>query len=428
MKTGDPSVQIPDLIPGIPASGVPVPDRVTSPAVYLPMLVLGIVGSCFGLALYGYAPGQDLMVFHTAGRLAWAGDYATLADGQRFTDLLMRTHAAWLRGPLILHPWVYPPTMLPVAVVIGMVPFGLIYPALMAVSLGLLLLCIWRCWPAGAARDLAVLLLLLSPGTGCCIGAGQVSFIVVAILLGGLTALPRNGLGAGLALSLLTLKPQFAILIPVALLCGGHRRALMGFASGASALVALSLALLGLHPWESWLRFIVGADAHLADWTRTGRFNGQSVDAYALVLGFSSRAADLAQLGASLLAASVVGWTFAAVRDTRRRTIVFLAMATLGAPHISNYDSVLSALAAALVLTTPGGRADRAGMILAALVWSSSLVNPPAIMALLGVPALLAFSAATPLLLLLFASVVIMTRPRPGSVGAPPGPRPRYAG
>ncbi len=417
---------------GVPAATTPLPasNRILSPATYLPMLALGILGSCLPLFLYGYAPGQDLMVFHTAGRLAWAGDYATLADGRRFTDLLMRTHAGWLKGSLVLHPWVYPPAMLPFAVAIGAFPFGLIYPAVMIASLALLLCCLWQCWPTGSARDLAVLLLLLSPGTACCLGAGQVSFLIAAALLAGLAVLSRNGLRAGLVLSLLTLKPQFAILIPVALLCGGHRRALTGFASGAVTLAIFSLALLGPHPWWSWIRFITGADGHFADWAQTGRSGGQSMDAYALMLGLTSHAADLAQLAATLLAAGIVGWTFATIQDTRRRTVVFLAMATFGAPHISNYDSVLSALAAALVLTTPGEGAHRTRTVLAVLVWSSAVFNPPIIMKALGLPVLTALSVMTPPLLLLLAATMALARPQPDWrwVSVPWARFPRYGG
>ena len=403
--------------------------RIALPAAYLPMLVLGILGSCFSLLVYSYGPGQDLMVFHTAGRLAWAGDYATLADGRRVTGLLLQMFGGWIKGPLVLHPWVYPPTMLPFAVAIGTFPFCVIYPAMILASLTLLLVCMWRCWPAGSARDVAILLVVLSPGTGCCIGAGQVSFFVAGILLAGLTILPRNGLRAGLVLSLLTLKPQFAILVPVALLCGGHRRAAVGFVFGALALVAFSLALLGPAPWLSWIRFISGSDARFADWAQAGRSGGQSVDAYALVLGFSSRTASSSQVAASLLAAGIVGWTFATIQDGRRRIIVFMAMATLGAPHISNYDSILSAIAAALVLTTPGERTSSVRTVLAICVWSSSVFNPPIIMKVLGIPVLTGLSALTPPLLLLFACATILTRSQPGGgpIGAAQaGPRPQF--
>ncbi len=172
------------------------------------------------------------MVFHTAGRLAAAGDYATLADGRRFTDLLTNTHRGWLKGTIVLHPWVYPPTMLPIAMAVGALPFGLAYAAVVTGSLLLLLVCVWRCWPAGSRRDLAIALLLLSPGTGWCIGAGQVSFAVAGIMLAGLTLLRRREFAAGLVLSLLTLKPQFAVLVPIALLAGRQRNAFIGFTLG----------------------------------------------------------------------------------------------------------------------------------------------------------------------------------------------------
>lgn len=398
---------------------LPGADLHTSSIVYLPMLCLGLLGFGLGLIFYRNAPGSDLMVFHTAGRLAELGDYATLADGSRFTELLVKTHQAWLRVPPGLHPWVYPPTMLPFAMMIGAFPFGFIYPVMIAASLIVLLSCMARCWPTGSARDLAILLVVLSPGTGWCIGAGQVSFIAASIILAGLAVLRRRGLAAGLVLSLLTLKPQFALLVPVALVCGGNRRACIGFTLGAAALLALSVAMLGADPWLSWIHFISGTDAHFAAWQETGRYSGQSMDAHLLVLGFSSRIAGVGQLIASLAAAGIVGWSFATILDTRRRMIVFMVAATLGAPHISNYDAVLSALAAALVLTSPR-QVRRPGItIVAILVWSSALVNPPFVMKALGIPALAILSAATPPLLFLFAIMTIIARSElPATIGS----------
>jgi hypothetical protein len=70
----------------------------------------------------------------------------------------------------------------------------------------------------------------------------------------------------------------------------------------------------------------------------------------------------------------------------------------LAAPHVGNYDAVLLGVAA--VTTLARGLERRlapATAFLAAAAWLGSLINPPALIAMLGVPLLTAASLATPL-------------------------------
>jgi hypothetical protein len=366
-------------------------------AAALVFVIVGPVGWLLFFVLFHRAPAQDLMVFHTAGRLAVAHDWALLRDGPAFTDLLNRTHAGWLGAPLVLHPWVYPPPGLLLAALIGSVNFVAAYVVFMGTSVAVLGWCLWRWWAGNGARRLWLVLVALCPATAFCVGSGQLSFLIAAALLWALMLLPAQEFAAGCLLGLLLLKPQFGLMVPVALLAGRYWRAMAGAAASAGLLILLSFAF-GMQPWRDWARLMFAHDPAFAAWMETGRHFGQSVDTVARLLGGSGHVATLAQVLAILLAAACVWRAFARPLDLQRRGVVLLCAAVLAAPHVGNYDAVLLGIAAVTMLARGiERRLAPATAALAAAAWLGSLINPPALIEMLGVPLLTAASLATPL-------------------------------
>jgi hypothetical protein len=279
-------------------------------AVFL-FALFGLIGWLLFAALFSRAPAQDLMVFHTAGRLALAGDFALLRDGRAFTGLLNRTHADWLGAPLVLHPWVYPPPTLLLAALLAPMPFAVAYGVFMAAGIACLGACLWRWWRGTATRPLWLGLVLLCPATAFCIGSGQLSFFIAGIFLCFLLIRGAHPFAAGCLLGLLFLKPQFGLMVPVALLAGRDWRGLAGAASTSLLLILLSLLAFGLTPWRDWLHLMFSGDPALTAWMDTGRHFGQSADTYARLLGAPPRMASLAQLLAIALSAVCVWCVFA---------------------------------------------------------------------------------------------------------------------
>jgi hypothetical protein len=362
--------------------------------------VFGLIGWLLFAALFSRAPAQDLMVFHTAGRLALAGDFALLRDGQALTDLLNRSHSAWLGAPLVLHPWVYPPPTLLLAALLAPLPFAVAYGVFMATGLACLGACLWRWWRSIGGRPLWLGMVLLCPATAFCIGSGQLSFFIAAVFLCFILIRGTQPFAAGCLLGLLFLKPQFGLMVPVALLAGRDWRGLAGAAATSLLLILLSLLAFGLTPWRDWLHLMFSGDPALAAWMDTGRHFGQSVDTYARLLGASPRIASLAQVLAIGLSAVCVWRVFARPCAAAGRAVVLLSAAVLAAPHVGDYDAVLLGVAAVATLSFGLERRFVPGEAwLAMAVWLSSLVNPPALIALADVPALTYLSLVTPLIL-----------------------------
>ena len=80
--------------------------------------------------------------------------------------------------------------------------------------------------PAG--RGDILLLALAFPAVLVNLGHGQNGFLTAALLGGALVVLDRRPIVAGILFGLLVYKPQFGLMIPLALVAGGHWRTVCG--------------------------------------------------------------------------------------------------------------------------------------------------------------------------------------------------------
>lgn len=157
--------------------------------------------------------GSDLVAFWSAARVVVEGRAAEAYDAAALEAL---QHAAGFTGA---HPFLNPPPFLA-----AVAPLGLFsYPAALAVWVGAgygayALSTRWlprgAFWPA-----------LAFPGGVLSAMAAQNGLLTTALLCGALGALPRRKLLAGVLIGLLIIKPQLALLAPVALAAGREWRA-----------------------------------------------------------------------------------------------------------------------------------------------------------------------------------------------------------
>ncbi len=373
---------------------------------------VGVAGWALWLWVFRRAPAQDWMVFYTAARAYFDGNLPLLLDSQALTAALNQRFAAWLSHPLILHPWVYPPSFL-----LLFLPFAALPPI---ASLGLFLLSGFVAAIAaslafirrGQARWIAAFSLVLCPAVPFNVLTGQNAFFTSALLVGGFGMLGRFPILAGVLFGVLTFKPQLWLMVPVALLAARQWRALVATAASALALALLSIAVFGPGIWRDWLALMTGADEAYRAWVTAGRLNGVSVFACVSVAGVPPAAASVVQEAAAALAAATVYWTYRQRSAPALQLAALLAATMLAAPHVSASDGVLLALAASLFLSVP----RRAGppvseVALAAAVWISPLLVPPR---------LLHPGALTPLVILLFLGAVAMAIRRYDAESGPP--------
>ena len=200
--------------------------------------------------------GTDWMVFYGAIRSVLDGNAPLIFDGDRFTDFLNTTFAGWLSTPLEFRPWAYPPSFL--LILLPFAPLGFFgsYVAFQVVTGALLAVALRS--SAGAVLPSGALLVaaLACPASAINAINGQAVFLVAALIVGGFGLLERRPYLGGLVLGLLTFKPQFCILVPIALIAAGQWRALLAAGLFALAMMIASGLIFG---WDLWLRWFPAA-------------------------------------------------------------------------------------------------------------------------------------------------------------------------
>lgn len=189
-----------------------------------------------------------------------------------------------------------------------------------------------------------MLLLLVAPASVRCWIYGQTGFLIAALIIGGLRLCQaRRPVAGGLVLGLLAIKPQLALLVPVALLATSDYRALGAAALSALVLCIASTALFG---WETWPAFLHAVSV----------FQATSDNLMPTV------AANLRLLGLPAWMAAVAQWLSAVIAGAwvwRSRSIpTLLAASFLATPYARIGDTPM--LLGAVVLASETASAIRA--------------------------------------------------------------------
>lgn len=283
----------------------------------------------------------------------WRPDFTMLWTGARFA--LERPHEVynqpaitaaqeWLWGPVKgLLPFVYPPSSLPL-----LTPFGvlLFWPAVLlwgVCSLGLFYFAARR-----FVGDKAALLSFLTPPVVLTALLAQTALLLGGALLLAISLLRSRPMVAGILFGVVAaVKPQAAILVPVAILAGGHWRAFGGFGLGGFCMVALSLPF-GAFLWRDWFGALVAFGSIL------GSYNLERLGASPSLLAAHLGLSPLVGLciGAPLGIAAV--WRAFKTENDNDRAIAFAIGTLLASPYAMRNELALAApmLTAALLTGT----------------------------------------------------------------------------
>jgi arabinofuranan 3-O-arabinosyltransferase len=281
---------------------------------------------------------------------AWAaavqamhGDAASLYDPLEFVKV-----QAALVGPRdYFYPnWPYPPTFLLILAPFTALPYlGAFITWDLVTLLGLIVVVYLI-----VRRRPAVALVLASPFTAWNFLAAQNGFLTGSLLGASLLFLERRPVVAGVFMGSLTYKPQFGVLVPVALAASRQWRAFVSAAVTAALLAAASMAAFGTGVWAAFPRQLVAqsnlnffADAD-GDW-------GYLQSVYGLVRTLHGGAAQawLAQ-GTIALALAVIVWVVwrSPVRYALKAAVLSTA-ALIATPYAFAYDMAALAIPVAFL-------------------------------------------------------------------------------
>ncbi|HWX83652.1 MAG TPA: glycosyltransferase family 87 protein [Xanthobacteraceae bacterium] len=357
-----------------------------------------VVTATGGVDLQGRPLGTDFSNVYAAGTYVLEGNPIAPFDSlQQYAR-----ERAIFGAATPFYGWHYPPYFLFVAAALAWMPYGLALFVWQAVTLGLYLLAIRAILKAfapergtGASADpLWLLLALAFPAVLINVGHGHNGFLTAALLGGGLVVLDRRPLLAGILFGLMAYKPQFGLMIPIALAAGGYWRSFAAAAVTAVLLTLMTTLVFGLQVWHA---FFVGAEftrTVVLEQGDTGWHKIQSIFSWARMWGAPVPLAYGIQGAATLALAMASAWLWHGKAPYPLKASGLCLAAILATPYTLDYDMMV--LAPAIAFLAADGMARGFGpwekSALAAL-WLVPLVArtfPQMTLIPLGVPAMLA--------------------------------------
>ncbi|HEX3809105.1 MAG TPA: glycosyltransferase family 87 protein [Rhizomicrobium sp.] len=360
--------------------------------------------------VFGRPLGTDFSDIYVAGQAALRGDAASAFDpAKQFAhERLLFGNATQFYG------WHYPPFFLLIAAPLAALPY---IPALIvwqAISFALYLGTMWLLLRASAApqvvRDRIWLLLAAAfPAVFLNLTHGHNGFLTAALLGGGILMLDKRPLLAGVFFGLLVYKPQFGLMIPVALIAEGRWRAVIAAALTVGVTAIVTTAIFGTAPWAAFVQFLPYTRTVVLEQGGAGFYKIQSVFAWTRMWGGPVALAYALQASVTLIVGILLFRLWRSDVSPARKGAALCIASLLATPYCFDYDMMALAPALALLIADGIARGFRPyeKVMLAGLWLVPLLARPIASLAFVpvGVPVMLA------------AFLLIATR------GASPAPR-----
>lgn len=277
------------------------------------------------------------------------------------------------------YGWHYPPFFLALAALLATLP----YLAALAVWQGTTLAAyLWvirgilnRHPPPAEVTRLWPLLALAFPAVFINLGHGHNGFLTAALFGGALLVLDRRPILAGVLFGLLAYKPQFGVLIPLALIASGRWRATASAALTVSAMAIATTLAFGIDVWAAFLASGHFTRTVVLEAGNTGWHKIQTVFAWARMWGAPVPLAYAVQALVALGVALAVIRVWRSNAAFADKAAVLLIGTLLATPYSLDYDLMLLAPALAFLVTDMmrRGAAPYEASLLAAL-WLMPLV------------------------------------------------------
>lgn len=282
--------------------------------------------------------GYDFITFYSAAEVARQDGAAAVFD----LGAMRAAQLAIAPGTAQPYAWHYPPTFLLLVLPLALLPY---FAALLAM-LGATLAAYGAVLRRIAPHPHTLMLALAFPATFVNLFHGQNGFLNAALFGAALLALERRPVLAGILLGLLSYKPHLGLLVPLALVAGGHWRALAAAAATTLAFAGLTLAVFGPAPWIAFVENMPFLRRVLEDgslpWAKM-----PTMFAALRLLGAPVAVAYAGQIAAALVAAAAVLWSWRRAAPMALKAAVLVLAALLASPYSFDYDLTLLGLAVA---------------------------------------------------------------------------------
>jgi alpha-1,2-mannosyltransferase len=176
------------------------------------------------------------------------------------------------------------------------------------------------------------------------IGHGQNGFLTAALLGGALHWLDRRPWLAGVLIGLLAYKPQFGVLIPVALLAGGRWSTIGAAVATIAALLAVSFVTLGGGVWHAFADSMTFTQTVVLERGGIGWEKIQSVFSAMRMWGAGVHLAYAVQIALALMLAASLAWLWQSNAEFELKASALATASLLATPYVLDYDLVALAV------------------------------------------------------------------------------------
>jgi hypothetical protein len=292
-----------------------------------------------GAPLYG-----DFTDAWVAGWHALNADASQLYDSDKFVSI----QRAMIGARDYFYPnWPYPPTFFLILAPLSKLPYA---NAFLTWDVATLLGCVVVVYLI-VRRPPAIALVLASPFTAWNLLAGQNGFLTASLLGAALYFLEKRPAVAGVMIGCLTYKPQFGILLPVALVASRQWRAVASAGVATALLAAASVAVFGADAWAAFPNaFVEQSKLNLGAGSDSNWGYLQTVYGLSRNLNIAANAAWLIQSLTTLAVAIIVWILWQSPVRYPLKAATLSAAALVATPYAFAYDMAALAIPVAFLV------------------------------------------------------------------------------
>jgi hypothetical protein len=232
-----------------------------------------------------------------------------------------------------LKHFLYPPTLLLFLYPLGWMPYFMAFAVWVVTTLLLYEAAIYAIIPCSAAL-IAALTPFVMPEN---VLLGHNGFLTAALIGFFLIYLERRALLSGVFLGLLTYKPQFGILFPVALLAAREWRAIGSGVVASVMFAAIAGIAFGAEAWPTFIHSLLDRNATLSP-VEGYVFTGQSVFGFFNWLGAPPRISWGIHLGIAAIVIFIVVGIWARPIPYSLKASALCVGCVMVNPHVQEYD------------------------------------------------------------------------------------------
>ncbi len=280
-------------------------------------------------------------------RVFWSASFVSLRSGMISAfnpDLMAAVEAHLYDGTNFsdtghFAPWVYPPPFHAFILPLALLPYAISYTVYCFACIAILL---FACRPAMASKALPWVTVIAFPGIWVATIHGQNSLITLSLAATSLALTKTRPVLAGVcAGTLLAVKPQLGLLLPLFFLCGRQYRAFTAAAATVAVICSASALAFGLPLWEQFLGTLSWFNSAILTHNRADLWRAMpTVYAIARSLGANLHSAYAMHfiVAVPLVVATAISWS---KQPGSRLSCAAAIVATLTAtPYLIQYDLV----------------------------------------------------------------------------------------